>query len=127
MTSRTALSVLLAGVAVFAACGEGPAETNFAGLYTSALLSSNRNPAAVGDTVTFTLNVIADVGTPFGFASFRRGGIGIPGCVDLTVAAAAATCRIATIPSGEHHIQASYNGNGQYLGSQTPVLVQVIN
>jgi hypothetical protein len=127
MISRTAISVLLAGVAFFAGCGEGPAETNFAGLYTSALLSSNRNPAAVGDTVIFTVNVLADVGSPIGVVSFQRGGIDIPGCTDLTVAAAAATCRIATLPAGTHLIRAYFNGNGQYLGSQTPILSQVIN
>lgn len=118
--------VLLATV-VALACGEGPAETNFAGYYTSLSLSSNRNPAAVGDTVTFTATVGFDVGPPRGLIYFYADQVVIPGCADLPPVNAVATCRTAGLAAGSRQIQVFFSGQQQYLGSMSPILVQVIN
>lgn len=127
MRPRVVPVTLLLAVTAAVACGEGPAETNFVGYYTSLSLSSNRNPASVGDTVTFTATVGFEVGPPQGLIYFYADGVLLTGCGDLPPVNAVATCRTATLAAGSRMIQASFNGRQRYLGSMSPFLAQVIN
>jgi hypothetical protein len=96
-------------------------------LSASAVVSS-LNPSTFGQAVTFTATVtpvtsgnptpsgrvyFVDGNSPLGFAALNSSG--------------QATFTISTLSVGSHNITAFYDGSFQYIGSTSPVLVQVVN
>jgi hypothetical protein len=94
---------------------------------TTTALSSDNNPSALGQTVTFTAHVTVVAGgsgTPTGSVTFYDGGtaLGTVG-LDTTAQVVLAT---SSLSAGSHSITASYSGNATYLGSTSTVLTQVV-
>lgn len=121
-------TLLLSAVAAatLASCGDGPAEVHDAGIYSGTTLASSLNPAHVGDTITFTANILTE-GTPVGLMTFWIAGTPITGCNAIAVTGTTMTCRTAALPLGTHYIQATFNGHQRYQGSASPFIAQVIN
>jgi Big-like domain-containing protein len=81
------------------------------------LLSSSKNPSAVGTAVTFTAAISAaspGSGTPSGTVIFKDGATTL-GSVALSAGKAALT--ISTLAMGSHSITATYGGDGNFNGS----------
>jgi len=88
------------------------------------VLVSSRNPARLGNSVTFTATVSSgDPGVPTGSVIFRDGVTDL-GTVALD-AGAQATLDVSGLDVGPHSISAEYSGDGVFFGS-TGLLTQVI-
>jgi len=87
-------------------------------------ISSDHNPAAAGQAVTFTVRVSASsgAGTPSGSVQLSADGAAVG---TGTLAAGQATI-IATLTVGSHTITASYSGDAVYAAA-TATMQQVIN
>jgi hypothetical protein len=94
---------------------------------TSTALTSSVNPSNKGQAVTFTATVTDNApggGTPTGMVTFMDGTTALKS-VSLG-ANGQATYKTAGLTVGSHNITAVYKGNSKYLGSTSPVLVQVV-
>ncbi len=93
---------------------------------TTTTLSSSLDPSTVGQAVTYTATVNATAAT--GSVTFEDAGTAISGCADQIVSSGAATCTVSGYASASSHsITATYNGDGNYIGSTSSVLSQVIS
>ncbi|TMC08981.1 MAG: choice-of-anchor D domain-containing protein [Chloroflexi bacterium] len=94
---------------------------------TTTTLTSSSNPSTFGDPVTITAAVTANppgAGTPTGTVTFKRGAITLATVpLDGTAHAALTT---AGLQVGANSITATYNGDGNFLPSTSPTLVQVV-
>jgi hypothetical protein len=91
-------------------------------------LTSSVNPSVVGQAVTFTAVVTANPpggGTATGSVTFKDGTT-VLGTVTLN-ATAKATLTVSNLTVGTHPITAVYGGDGDFLGSTSAVLNQVVN
>jgi hypothetical protein len=96
-------------------------------LSTSAVVSS-LNPSTFGQAVTFTATVTPVTSgnpTPSGRVYFMDGNSTL-GFAALN-SSGQATFTLSTLKVGSHNMTAFYDGNFQYLGSTSPVLIQVVN
>jgi len=92
---------------------------------TATALTASVNPAAVGQTVTFTANITSlATGTPTGTVTFFDGATSLgTGTLNGSDVATFAT---AALTLGTHSITASYGGDGSFSGSTSTVLSEVI-
>jgi hypothetical protein len=92
---------------------------------TSTVISSV-NPSVFGQSVTFTATVKASSGTatPTGTVTFLDGGMAI-GTGSLS--GGKATFSTSTLAVASHSITVSYGGDGNFTGSTSPALNQVVN
>jgi hypothetical protein len=91
------------------------------GIATTTALTSSANPSAAGNNVTFTATVTAGA---TGTVVFRDGTT-LLGHDTLT--SGVATLTTSSLSQGTHTINASYEGAGDFLGSQATPLVQNVN
>ena len=89
---------------------------------TSAVVSSSVNPAASGQSVTFTatINIVSfGVGTPTGTVQFVVDGVNAGSPVSVTTSGGVTTASFTTsaLTVGTHTITASYSGDSNYAGS----------
>ena len=97
---------------------------------TTSAVTSSANPAAFGQSVTFTAIVTGEAGangTPSGSVSFFDGGAQI-GTGNLTTVNGRQQATIATssLAIGSHSITAVYSGDTNFNGGTSPVLTQTI-
>ncbi|NPV08433.1 MAG: Ig-like domain repeat protein [Anaerolineae bacterium] len=89
------------------------------------IVTSSANPSSFGQSVTFTATVTSGVGTPTGMVTFKDGGVTLgTGSLNGSGVATYATSALAV---GNHAITAEYSGDGNYLGSASDTLAQVVN
>ena len=94
----------------------------------STALASSRNPAMVGESITFTATVSGGSGTPAGTVDFRDGGVAITGCTGLALSGGGtATCTTSGLSQGAHSITARYSGSASYEPSTSATLPQMVN
>jgi hypothetical protein len=86
-------------------------------------LKSSRNPSSLGQTVTFTATVTSLAGTPSGTVTFRDSATAF-GTRPLSGGVAAISTALVT--PGTHHISAEYSASGNFGGSASGALVQVV-
>jgi hypothetical protein len=93
---------------------------------TTTTLASSLNPSMVGQAVTYTATVNATMAT--GSVTFEEAGTAISGCAEQIVSLGAATCTLSGYASAStHSITATYNGDGNYIGSKASVLSEVVS
>lgn len=91
---------------------------------TTTSLTSSLNPAATGQSVTFTATVASEYGgTATGTATFYSGSQTL-GTATLSGNRATLTTSFAT--AGNYSVSAKYNGDGNNIGSTSPILHQAI-
>ncbi|MEO8104140.1 MAG: Calx-beta domain-containing protein, partial [Betaproteobacteria bacterium] len=93
----------------------------------STALTSSANPSIAGQSITFTATVSGGAGTPAGVVTFRDGGVIIPGCNLVVMAAAVAQCTTSGLAQGARSITAAYSGNTTYDVSTSNTLIQTVN
>ncbi len=91
---------------------------------TTTKLVSSLNPAAYGQSVTFTATVSAASGTPTGTVIFYDGSTAIG---SVTLANGSASLSTSSLSEGSHSITAAYQGVGTFVPSTSPPLNQVVN
>ncbi len=94
---------------------------------TTTVLSSSANPSVFGQPVTLTATVAPVApgsGTPTGTASFFDGAT-LLGSAALS--SGVATLTTSSLSVGTHSITAVYSGDGNFIGSTSSVLSQVVN
>jgi hypothetical protein len=92
---------------------------------TTIAVSSSINPSNTGQTVIFTAAVTPQSGTnPAGIVTFFDG----PTVLGASsVSAGLAAFATSSLSAGSHVITATYGGDGNYLGSTSPGLTQIVN
>ncbi|HEX5704275.1 MAG TPA: Ig-like domain-containing protein [Pyrinomonadaceae bacterium] len=95
-------------------------------------LVSDVNPSNDGDTVTFTATVVetpAQTPNPTGTVDFidtSNGNAVI--CNDVALSGGSAPCAVSNLSAGStHNIEAVYSGDGNFEGSTSAPLAQVVN
>ncbi len=84
----------------------------------SVAVAGNPNPSGYLQSVTFTATVSGPGVTPTGQVSFTDNGVTISGCSSVTLDSnGKGTCTTATMTAGSHSVIATYNGDGNYTGS----------
>ena len=101
-------------------------------LSTTSVLTSSANPSTYGSSVTFTDTVSASSGTPGGTVTFYS-------CTTNTCrtktslgtgtlnSSGKATLATSTLPVGTTYVEAIYGASGNYGGSTSNVVTQVVN
>ncbi len=84
-------------------------------------VTSDNNPAGVGDLVTFTATVTSSAGTPTGTVTFYDGANSMG---TVTLAGGVATISTNTLNAGSHTITAVYSGDANFAGSTSAPYVQ---
>jgi len=92
---------------------------------TSTTLTSSTNPAVFGQSVIFTARVTSVGGTPTGIATFKNGSLTL-GAAPLN-SSGIATFSTSNLSVAFHAIVAEYAASGNFLGSTSPTLIQVVN
>ncbi len=93
---------------------------------TTATVSSGTNPSQVGHAITYTATLDATNAT--GTVTFADSGTTITGCSALTISSGSATCTVAGYATkGIRSITATYSGDGRYVTSTSPALIQIVN
>lgn len=99
---------------------------------TTTTLGSDINPSNDAETVTFTATVAetpSQTPNPTGTVDFidtSNGDAVI--CNDVPLLAGVYTCQTATLSAGStHNIRADYSGDGNFEGSQSNIVAQVVN
>jgi hypothetical protein len=87
-------------------------------------LVSSLNPAVFGQSVTLTVTVTSEFGTPTGPVTIRVGAVDLQ-TVQLN-AAGVATFTPTTIAAGNYTYQASYPGDELRLSNESPILIQTV-
>jgi uncharacterized protein YjbI with pentapeptide repeats len=89
-------------------------------------VTSSANPAAAGSPVTFTATV--NPAPTGGTVSFSDYGVPIPGCQQVPLSGASATCPRTYPAAGAHGIEAAYSGTNGFAASTTlRVLTEIIS
>jgi hypothetical protein len=92
---------------------------------TTTVVGSSANPSKVSQAVTYTATVSATAAT--GTVEFKDGGVAIGGCGARAVSSGGATCVVSGYAAAAtHSITAVYSGDGNYLGSPSAALSQVV-
>jgi hypothetical protein len=90
---------------------------------TTTTIVSSKNPASVGESITFTSTVTSTYGTPTGTVALTEND-NLLGTVTLIAGAAAFST--STLPAGTHTILASYSGDSTFAASSAS-LVETID
>ena len=94
---------------------------------TTSTVTASANPSVYGQTVTLTATVkpvAPATGTPTGSVTFLDGGTPIG---TGTLSAGKASLATAFTLVGSHSITATYAGDGNFLGSNSPALAETVN
>jgi hypothetical protein len=91
-------------------------------------LQANPTPTVSGQAVTFTATVAVvapGAGTPTGGVQFNIDGQPFGTAVPLT--GNTATLTVSNLPTGNHHVQATYNGDADFAASNSATITHGVN
>jgi autotransporter-associated beta strand protein len=121
------ITAVYSGDSNFAASTSPALTQSVSQVATTTTLTSSANPAAFGQSVTFTATVAAVApgqGTPTGTVTFREGtttlGTG-------TLANGSATLTTTSLAAGSHTVTANYASDGNFASSTSAAVTQTIN
>jgi hypothetical protein len=126
------LSATYSGDSSFASSVSAPATQAVNQAATATQLISNANPAVWGQPVTLKATISAaapGAGNPSGTVAFKDGASIISGCgaAAVNTATETATCVTSALSVASHAIAATYSGDGNFTGSSSSALTQVVN
>jgi hypothetical protein len=90
---------------------------------TSTIVSSTLKPSTFGQSVTFTVNVVA-AGAATGTITFRDGSTVL---ATVPLSSGQASLSTSALTAGSHSITASYSGDTRFLGNTSAVLAEMVN
>jgi hypothetical protein len=89
-------------------------------------IRSSLNPSFTDQSVTLTITVSGNVGTPTGSVNVQDNFTVIPGCADLPLVNGTATCTTTFTTGGRHDIFATYPGDANYYSGSGSIYQDVI-
>jgi hypothetical protein len=90
-------------------------------------IDSSAYTITAGQSVTFTVTLSGNAGTPTGTINFRTGSVSIAGCGAVAIAAGSATCTTSSLAAGSHAVTGLYSGGGNYgAGIAGPITQTVL-
>jgi hypothetical protein len=97
---------------------------------TGTLVISSQNPTVFGTPITFTATVSdsssGSAGAPSGMVTFKDGATTIGTPTLSGTGPTTATLKISSLSAGSHSITVVYGGDGNFVGSTSPALIQVV-
>jgi hypothetical protein len=121
------LTAAFGGTSAFAASTSAALTETVSKAATTTALSASANSVSANHTVTFTATIAAvapGAGTPTGTVTFKDGSVVLG---TATVGAAGkATLSTSFSATGSHAITAVYSGDGNFVGSSSPVLTEQV-
>src|SRR5262249_38500535 len=121
------LTAVYSGSGAFAA-STSPVVTQTVNLgNSSTTLASTPNPSTVGQAVTLTATVspvAPAAGVPTGTVTFRDGGANLG---SATLVNGSASLSVSSLAAGSHSLTVVYSGGGNFAGSTSPAVSQVVN
>jgi hypothetical protein len=88
----------------------------------STTIDSSSYTIAAGNSVTFTVALMGNSGTPGGTVDFKAEGISISGCSAVAIANGKALCTTASLTGGTYKITGLYSGDATYgIGQAGPI------
>jgi alpha-tubulin suppressor-like RCC1 family protein len=91
-------------------------------------VTSTANPAALAQSVQFTVAATGGAGTPTGVIEFRDNGVAIPNCAGARLQVSGTTgCLTNLLAPGAHSITAVYAGDAVYVPAVSPPLAQTVD
>src|SRR5690242_7554402 len=106
----------------YSGSGSSPVSQTVNQAGTTISVSSSNNPSILGQNVTFTATVSAPAAS--GTVAFYDGATALGSSILTGGKASVAT---STLSAGSHSITASYSGDTNYSGSNSPTLTQTVN
>jgi uncharacterized repeat protein (TIGR01451 family) len=97
---------------------------NICKFVTTTTVGSSANPSMLGQPVTFTSTVTSGSRIPTGTVTFMDATTALG---TGTLAGGSATLTTSTLTGGSHPITATYGGDGNFAGSSSPALIQIVN
>lgn len=86
-------------------------------------VQSSLNPSATGDSVTFSVTVSSNAGSPSGKVTFMDGSTQLGA---VTLSGSSATYSTSTLAAGTHSITAVYSGDSNFASVTSSVLSQIV-
>jgi hypothetical protein len=80
----------------------------------STTIDSSLYTASAGQSVTFTVNLMGNSGTPTGTVTFQDNGSALSGCTASAVSGGSATCTTSALSGGSHSMTGLYSGDATY-------------
>jgi hypothetical protein len=93
----------------------------------STTIDSSSYTITAGQSVTFTVNLMGNSGTPTGTVAFRDNGTAIAGCTSMPVSTGKATCSTSALAAGTHPITGLYSGDATYGAGVAGPITQTVN
>jgi hypothetical protein len=97
---------------------------------TGTLVISSQNPTVLGTLITFTATVSdsssGSAGAPSGMVTLKDGATTIGTPTLSGIGPTTATPQISSLSVGSHTITVVYGGDGNFVGSTSPALIQVV-
>jgi len=89
-------------------------------------MDSSSFTIAAGQSVTLTVRVTGNSGTPTGTINFRSDAVSISGCGAIALSGGVANCTTASLPGGAHAITGGYSGDATYSVGQAGPITQTV-
>jgi uncharacterized delta-60 repeat protein len=91
---------------------------------TTTALSASANPAAVGQSVTFTAAVTSGVSVPDGTVTFKYDGAAITSCSAVALQSGSASCVTSALSAGTHTLTVEYSGEANFEPSAGSLITE---
>jgi hypothetical protein len=92
----------------------------------SSTIDSSSYTINAGQSVTFTVRVLGNSGTPTGTVNFLANGASISGCSAIAIANGTALCTTSSLAAGSIKIKGQYSGNGTYASGVAGPITQTV-
>jgi len=89
-------------------------------------MDSSAYTIAAGQSVTFTVRVTGNSGTPTGTVNFQSDGASISGCGAIALSSGVANCTTSSLSGGAHGITGVYSGDATYSVGQAGPITETV-
>ena len=103
-----------------------PPTTTIGSAPVSSTIDSSSYTIAAGSSVTFTVALMGNSGTPTGTVHFKSEGVSISGCTAIAVANGRALCTTSGFTGGTYKITGLYSGDAVYGAGQAGPITQTV-
>jgi Big-like domain-containing protein len=92
----------------------------------SSTLMSSKISSAAGESITLTVKLLGNSGTPTGTVTFKANGNAIAGCSSVSVGRGNAYCTTSALASGASSITGAYSGSTTYQATVAGPITQTV-
>jgi hypothetical protein len=92
----------------------------------SSAIDSSSYSSNAGQSVTFSVKLMGNSGTPTGSVLFKAGSDTISGCAAVTLANGYASCTTSSLAAGTYKVSGTYTGNATYAAGFAGPITQTV-